>query len=225
MRPSIAARGVSAGYHGVPVIRDVDLAVCPGEVVLLAGPNGAGKTTTVMTLAGALKPLAGRTEIDGEATDLPLFRRVRWGVGVVTEQRSVFARLTLAENLRLGRGATALALRYFPELEKRLRVRAGLLSGGEQQMLSLARVLAAQPAIILADEMSLGLAPAVVTRLHGALRSAADAGSAVLLVEQHVRLGLEVADRACFLRRGRIELRGDADTIRRDESRIEQIYL
>jgi branched-chain amino acid transport system ATP-binding protein len=221
----LAARGLSAGYHGVPVVRDVDLEVRAGEVVLLAGPNGAGKTTTMMTLAGALRPIAGETELGGVATTLPMHKRVRLGLGVVTERRSIFSKLTVADNLRLGRGSVTDALAHFPELQARLGLQAGLLSGGEQQMLSLARVIAAKPKAILADEMSLGLAPIIVKRLLSALRSAADEGAAVLIVEQHVRVALEVADHACFLARGKVALRGSCADLRDRRGEIEDVYL
>ncbi len=221
----LAARNVSAGYHGVPVVHHLELEVRAGEVVLLAGPNGAGKTTTMMTLAGALRPLGGSTEFAGAVTTLPMHRRVRLGLGVVTERRSIFSRLTVAENLRLGRGAPEAALAHFPELRARLNIRAGQLSGGEQQMLSLARVMGARPRAVIADEMSLGLAPIVVKRLLEALRSAADAGAAVLIVEQHVRVALEMADRACFLKRGEIVLSGSSAQVRNQEREIEEVYL
>jgi branched-chain amino acid transport system ATP-binding protein len=225
-RPVIlAARGLSAGYHGVPVVRDLDLEVRAGEVTLLAGPNGAGKTTTMMALAGALRPLGGLTEFDGAPTALPMHRRVRLGLGVVTERRSIFFGLTVADNLRLGRGRSEDALDHFPELRARMGVRAGLLSGGEQQMLSLARVIAARPKALIVDEMSLGLAPIIVQRLLGALRAAADAGAAVLIVEQHVRVALDFADQACFLHSGSVALRGAAAELRGREREIEQVYL
>jgi branched-chain amino acid transport system ATP-binding protein len=221
----LAARDVSTGYHGVPVVRNLELEVRAGEVVLLAGPNGAGKTTTMMTLAGAIRPLSGTTEFAGSATRLPMHKRVRLGLGVVTERRSIFSGLTVADNLRLGRGPVDEALDHFPELRARLDVSAGQLSGGEQQMLSLARVIAAKPRAVIADEMSLGLAPIVVTRLLTALRNAADEGAAVLIVEQHVRVALEIADRACFLKRGSIVLSGDSAQLRNQAREIEEVYL
>jgi ABC-type branched-subunit amino acid transport system ATPase component len=221
----LAARGVSTGYHGVPVVRDLDLEVRAGEVVLLAGPNGAGKTTTMMTLAGAIRPLSGTTEFAGSPTRLPMHKRVRLGLGVVTERRAIFRGLTVADNLRLGRAPVQDALATFPELRARVHVRAGQLSGGEQQMLSLARVIAARPRAVIADEMSLGLAPIVVMRLLEALRSAADHGAAVLIVEQHVRVALEMADRACFLKSGSIALSGSSSQLRGRESEIEEVYL
>ena len=221
----LAAHGLSAGYHGVPAIWDVELEVRSGEVVLLAGPNGAGKTTTMMTLAGGIRPLSGTTAFDGSVTTLPMHKRVRLGLGVITERRSIFSRLTVADNLRLGRGSSDIALEHFPELRMRLGVKAGSLSGGEQQMLSLARVIAARPKAVIADEVSLGLAPIVVKRLLAALRQAADGGAAVLIVEQHVRVALETADRACFLKRGRIVLSGSAAELRNKQREIEEVYL
>jgi branched-chain amino acid transport system ATP-binding protein len=223
--PVIEAAGLSAGYNGMEAIHQIDLAVEAGELVLLAGPNGAGKSTTVMTLAGAITPMAGEVRLHGAATREMLHRRVRSGVGVVTEKRSVFSQLTTAENLRLGRGSPEAALDLFPELRKRLNVRAGLLSGGEQQMLSLARVLAAKPKVVLADELSLGLAPIIVRRLLNALRRAAAEGAAVLLVEQHVALAMEMVDRAYFIRRGRVQLTGRAADLKADQKSIESLYL
>lgn len=221
----LAARALSAGYQGVAAITDVDLEVSAGEMVLLAGPNGAGKSTTVMTLAGAITPLAGHVEMDGKPTTLPMFKRVRAGLGVITEERSVFMNLTVAENIRLGRTEVASVLEFFPELEKRLEVKVGAISGGEQQMLSVGRVLASGRRAILADELSLGLAPIVVTRLLQALRQAADGGAAVLLVEQHVRVALDVVDRGYFLRRGSVELTGTQAELRQSDEQIQQIYL
>jgi len=127
--------------------------------------------------------------------------------------------------MRLGRGKPEDVLKYFPELEKRLKVKAGLISGGEQQMLSVGRVLAANPQVVLADELSLGLAPIVVKRLLSALRLAADGGAAVLLVEQHVRVALDVVNRGYFLRRGRIELHGTREELRHSDEAIQAIYL
>lgn len=221
----IRATDVSAGYSGVPAIRDVNMEIGHGQMVLLAGANGAGKSTTLMTLAGAVPCMEGSVDLFGTPSEEPMFKRVRRGVGVVTEARTVFMGLTVAENLRLGRGSTELALQHFPELAKRIKLRGGLLSGGEQQMLALARVMAAQPRVILADELSLGLAPIVVKRLLTALRAAANDGAAVLLVEQHVRLALDIVDYAYFMRRGRVELEGSAESLRQENDRIREIYL
>jgi branched-chain amino acid transport system ATP-binding protein len=137
----------------------------------------------------------------------------------------VFTQLHTADNLRVGRVEAARALELFPELEKRLRISAGMLSGGEQQMLSLARALSRSPRLLLADELSLGLAPLVVQRLLSAVRAAADRGLGALLVEQHVRKVLDIADRVYVLRRGRVELVGTPQELRRNLGAIESSYL
>jgi branched-chain amino acid transport system ATP-binding protein len=219
----LAARGLAAGYHKHPVVEGIDLEVRAGEVVALLGPNGAGKTTTLLALSGELTPLAGEVYFRGERTTLPLHRRARNGLAFVTEERSVFPQLTAAENLKIGRGDDEIALDLFPELKPLLNRRGGLLSGGEQQMLTLARALSRKPVLLLADELSLGLAPLVVARLLKAVRLAADErGVGVLLVEQHVKQALKVADRVLVMRGGRIVLSGNASEV---EGRLEEAYL
>lgn len=221
----IESQGMSAGYHGVPAIHEVDLQVMPGELVLLAGANGAGKTTTVRALAGALSLMKGAVHLLGSATEAPVHHRIRSGLGLITETRTITMGLSVRENLRLGSGTLEDALLHFPELGSRLNVKAGLLSGGEQQMLSLARVLAAKPKVILADELSQGLAPIIVRRLLGALRSAADAGAGVLLVEQHVHMVLAVVDRAYLIRSGRIRGENSAAQLRSNREILRSAYL
>ena len=224
--PVLEASGLSAGYGSQPVIRDVDLVVRPGEVVALLGANGAGKTTTLLTLAGELPPLAGEVRIDGSVTKAPLHVRARNGLTFVTEEKSVFMGMSTRDNLRVGRVDVDYALSLFPELAKRMKVRAGLLSGGEQQMLTLARALSRKPRVLLADELSMGLAPLAVKRLLDAVRAAADTqGTAVLLVEQHVSKALSYADRAYVMRRGGIVLEGTARELASRINEIETIYL
>jgi branched-chain amino acid transport system ATP-binding protein len=219
----LRARGMSAGYHKHPVVEGVDLEVHPGEIVALLGPNGAGKTTTLLALAGELTPLAGEVSFRGERTSAPLHRRARNGLAFVTEERSVFPQLTAAENLKVGHGNEEIALSLFPELRPLLKRRGGLLSGGEQQMLTLARALSREPVLLLADELSLGLAPLVVARLLKAVRAAADdRGVGVLLVEQHVKQAMRVADRVLVMRGGRVVLSGTASEV---EGRLEEAYL
>jgi branched-chain amino acid transport system ATP-binding protein len=169
--------------------------------------------------------MEGEVVFDGKPTKAPLHRRARGGLGFVTEERSVFMGLSTTDNLRAGRVDAKEALELFPELGSRLGVRGGLLSGGEQQMLTLARALARKPRLLLADELSLGLAPLVVRRLLEAVRDAARRGCGVLLVEQHVRQALEYADRAYVMRRGRIELAGTAEELRSRLHEIEETYL
>jgi branched-chain amino acid transport system ATP-binding protein len=197
-----------------------------GEAVALLGANGAGKTTTLLTLAGDLPQLGGEVWLDGSATKAPLHRRANAGLSFVTEERSVFMRLSVAENLRVGRTDTGRALELFPELRPLLRRRAGLLSGGEQQMLSLARALARRPKLLLIDELSLGLAPLVVVRLLDAVRHAArEEGVGVLLVEQHVKQALRVADEVLVMQRGEIVLRGKTEEVKSQLDDLEAAYL
>ncbi|HEY1280820.1 MAG TPA: ATP-binding cassette domain-containing protein, partial [Acidimicrobiales bacterium] len=208
MSTLLEARGVVGGYGSVVVVHGVDLEVRPGEVVALFGPNGAGKTTTLLSLCGAIPTLDGEVVFDGAPCHAPLHRRSRIGLGLVTEERCIFRQLTTAENLRVCNGDVELALALFPLLRTRMRVRAGLLSGGEQQMLALARALCRRPKLLMADELSLGLAPIVVENLLQAVRTASDSGIGVLLVEQHVRKALRYADRAYVMNRGHIMFHG-----------------
>jgi branched-chain amino acid transport system ATP-binding protein len=222
----LECRGLSAGYGQVAVVRDLDLRVDAGEVVALIGPNGAGKSTTLLTLAGELPALAGEVRFLGQPTTEPMFRRCRRGLSYVTEERSVIMNLTTAENLRLAGVPVEATGALFPELGSLLGRRAGLLSGGEQQMLTLARALGRDPKVLLADELSLGLAPLVVERLLDTVRRAAhERGIGVLFVEQHVRLALQVADRVCVLQRGRVVLSGTAAEIGNQLTEIEAAYL
>jgi sulfate-transporting ATPase len=221
----LVAHGLSAGYGGQPAVRDLDLTVRRGEVLALLGANGAGKTTTLLALAGELRPLGGDVHWDGRATRQPLYRRSATGTALLPEERSAVRCLTVADNLRLAGVGVERALALFPELEPLLGRSAGLISGGEQQMLTLARALGRQPQLLLADEVSLGLAPLVVERLLTALRAAADDGVAVVVVEQQARRALDIADHVVVLRRGRIELAGPAAELRDEFGRIEAAYL
>jgi branched-chain amino acid transport system ATP-binding protein len=249
---ALTVRDLHAGYRGVPVVRDINLEVRPGEVVALLGPNGAGKTTTLETIAGLNRPISGTVELSGEVIGgKPAHILARRGLALVPEGRALFPGLTVREHLRLaGRrgqrvgGSPRAAgngpgkgpgnrqrpeeelLEMLPELRKCLGRKAGLLSGGEQQMLAVGRALVTRPRLLLVDEMSLGLAPVIVERLLPILRRAADElGSSVLFVEQHVALALEISDRAYVLTHGRIRLEGPAAELRERRELLAASYL
>ena len=229
--PVLAVRGLVAGHGGVAVVHGVDLVVRAGEVVALLGANGAGKTTTLLAISGLADVLGGTVEVHG-AEGRRVRRLVHAGVAHVPEGRALFPSLTARQTLRLvvsrRRAGAALdeATTWFPPLARVLDRPAGLLSGGEQQMLALARALVARPRLLLIDEMSLGLAPLVIDALLPVIRGAADdRGAAVLLVEQHAPAALEVADRAVVMRGGRIVTSGPAATLRAHPRTLEASYL
>ncbi len=231
----IDIRNLHAGYGGIPVVRNLDLHVDAGEVVALLGPNGAGKTTTLLTISGLLHPIEGSVRVLGESVDGSKPHRVaRRGLAHVAEDRSLFFDLTVQENLRLGLtsdrskrdAAYERAMELFPALSPLRSRQAGLLSGGEQQMLAMARALVSEPRCLLVDEMSLGLAPIIVERLLPLVRTVADeTGAGVLIVEQHVHMALEVADRAYVLNHGELVMEGDAEELSHDRHLIEVSYL
>jgi branched-chain amino acid transport system ATP-binding protein len=230
MTAILECRDIAAGYQRRPVVRNLNLAVEPGEIVAMLGSNGAGKTTSLLTMAGLLQPIAGQVRIGGAVLNHHRpYTAARAGIALVPDDKCLFTTLTVAENISFGkRGKPALqeALTYFPALEKRLRQPAGVLSGGEQQMLALARALVAAPKVMLIDELSMGLAPVIVQDILGVVRRIADEkGTAVVLVEQHVHMALQIADRAIVLAHGDVVLERPADVLRADPSLLKDSYL
>jgi branched-chain amino acid transport system ATP-binding protein len=223
----LAVDGITAGYGSITVLRDVSLTVKPGEVVALLGANGAGKTTTLLALSGLIAVSSGEIRLDGAPmSKVPAHRRARAGLLLVPEGRSVFQTLSVDENLRLARKRGFDPYAEFPELGRISSRRAGSLSGGEQQMVSLARALIAEPQVLLIDELSLGLAPLIVDRLIMMLKRAVrELGVSVLLVEQYLAQALKIADRAYVIQDGRIVLEDAAESLARDRSAIESTYL
>jgi ABC-type branched-subunit amino acid transport system ATPase component len=216
----LEVRDLAVGYGELTVAHDLSFEIQPGEVSLLMGPNGAGKTTTLLTIGGALPAQHGTILWNGATLEGPMHRRVRKGLAYLSDERGTISRLTGAENLRLAKGSLARSLELFPELSGHLHRRAGLLSGGQQKMLSLALALSRGPSLLLADELSLGLAPQIVERLLLAVRRAADDGAAVLLVEQHARRALDIADTVSVLVNGRQLVSGRTRAVRADVERI-----
>jgi branched-chain amino acid transport system ATP-binding protein len=232
---NLSFAGLSVARGGRQVLRDVSITIPPGEVTALLGPNGAGKSTLVLTVGGLLRPTAGTIAVG----DVELTRRrpeqIRTaGVAIVPEGRQLLPNLTVEENLRVAtyalgrqdaRSGIAHALELFPELEKRWRITARSLSGGEQQMVVLAQALVSRPQFVLVDELSLGLAPIVVQRLVPTIAAVAASGVGVLLIEQFAHVALGLAQTAYVLERGRIHYHGTAQRLKDEPELLQSAYL
>jgi branched-chain amino acid transport system ATP-binding protein len=233
--PVLETAGLAVAYGKVTVLEDVDFGVAPGEVVALLGTNGAGKTTLLRTISGLLRPKAGQVRLDGDdVSGLHPSAIVARGVVQVPGGRATFPGLTVEENLVVGGITVAKAdrparvaevLDRFPWLAERRSQLGGTLSGGQQQMLALARALMSRPRVLMIDELSLGLAPVVVEDLLEVVTGLRDEGVAVVLVEQHVDLALSFADRAYFLERGRVRFSGPAEDLRGRRDLLRAVFL
>jgi branched-chain amino acid transport system ATP-binding protein len=235
MKPLLSVGGLAAGYGGLAVLHDITLDVMPGELVAVLGPNGAGKSTLLRAISrfDATRTSGSVRFDDRDITDLRADRIARLGLAHVPEGRQLFSDQSVEDNIRLGtfgRGSAAIraaldeAFERFPQLEKRRRSTAFELSGGEQQMLAIARALASKPKLLMLDEPSTGLAPRVVGQIFDLIVALREAGTSVLLVEQNAYLTLARADRAYVLEHGRVVLEGPASKLARDE-RVRAVYL
>jgi branched-chain amino acid transport system ATP-binding protein len=233
--PLLEVERLDVRYGQIVAVRELSFAIRPGECLALLGPNGAGKSSTLRAITGLLRPAAGTVRFNGKRIDRePAEKIARLGIAHVPEGRGIFPDLSVRENLRMPTGKltrqqfeTALESvhRYFPRLAERGSQLAGTLSGGEQQQLAIGRALMVRPALLLLDEMSLGLAPTIVEQLFEILRRINADGVSVLLVEQYVGAALEIADTAVVLEKGRARLRGAASQLARDVSVVQASYL
>ena len=235
MSALLEVAGLEVRYGGIKAVKGISLSVAEGEMVCLIGANGAGKTTTLKAIAGLLVPAAGRIAFRGAPiTGVRSFELVRQGLVLAPEGRGVFGQLTVAENLAMGAyirdDAAAVAadidraLALFPRLKERFRQSAGTLSGGEQQMLAIARALMSRPRLLLLDEPSMGLAPLIVEKIFETITGVARDGVTVLLVEQNARLALQTCRRAYVLESGEITLSGPAGDLL-DDPKVRAAYL
>lgn len=226
----LSIKGLTVGYDAA-VVRGLDLDVRGGEVVALLGANGAGKTTTLRAVSGILSPMEGQIDFAGrDVGPLSISRRARLGIAHVPDNRGLFFGLSVDEHLRLGHRGEELdrdaAFEYFPKLAELKDRRAGLLSGGEQQMLAMARALARRPRLLMLDELSLGLAPIIVEKLLPVVRDyASDSGCGVLIVEQHIHLALAIADRGYVLSHGELKLHDSATALRANRALLMASYF
>ena len=236
--PLLEVRNLKLSYGGIAAVKGIDFYINSGELVTLIGANGAGKTTTLKVIAGLLKPSSGSIHFLGSAIGgQPAYELAALGVGLVPEGRGVFARMTILENLQMGayvrQGSHSaksidrdleVVLETFPRLRERLSQLAGTLSGGEQQMVAIARAMMARPKLLLLDEPSMGLAPLMVETIFGVIQNLNQHGMTILLVEQNARLALSMADRAYVLESGVITLSGTANELLNDD-RVREAYL
>ena len=227
--------GLKVRYGGIEAVRGIDLEVWAGEVVALIGANGAGKTTTLKAITGGLDAAAGEVRFAGQSLlGMAAHQRVRLGMAIVPEGRGVFARMSVLDNLMMGaftrndskavQSDLEQMLQTFPRLRERLSQLAGTLSGGEQQMLAMARALMSRPRLLLLDEPSMGLSPLMVASIFDVIRSVSRTGTTLLLVEQNAQLALQTAHRAYVMESGEVSMQGSASSLLNDP-RVRRAYL
>ncbi|MFT4103331.1 MAG: ABC transporter ATP-binding protein [Burkholderiaceae bacterium] len=233
--PLLKVRGLRVAYGGINAVKGIDLDVYPGELVALIGANGAGKTSTLKAITATLRPAAGELVYDGRSINgVPAYQLVGRGLAMVPEGRGVFARMTIVENLQMGaytRGDGAQIdadidrmFGLFPRLKERATQLAGTMSGGEQQMLAMARALMCHPKLLLLDEPSMGLSPIMVDKIFEVVRNVSAGGTTILLVEQNARLALQSATRGYVMDSGEITMTDQAATMLNDP-RVRAAYL
>ena len=231
----LAIVGLKVSYGGIKAVKGIDLEIRTGELVTLIGANGAGKTTTLKAITGLLSPAAGEVRYLGNnIAGHPTFKLLREGLAMVPEGRGVFARMTIVENLRMGafvrkdesgiREDIARMFETFPRLKERANQLAGTMSGGEQQMLAMARALMGRPRLLLLDEPSMGLSPLMVEKIFEVVRDIRSQGMTILLVEQNARLALQAADRGYVMESGLITMTGNASQML-DDPKVKAAYL
>jgi len=231
----LSIEGLKVSYGGIKAVKGIDFEIRTGELVTLIGANGAGKTTTLKAITGLLKPAAGDIVYQGKSLlGQPTFKLLSQGLAMVPEGRGVFARMTIVENLRMGayvrddeaaiKTDIERMFTVFPRLKERAAQLAGTMSGGEQQMLAMARALMGHPQLLLLDEPSMGLSPIMVDKIFEVVRDIRKQGVTVLLVEQNARLALQSADRGYVMESGLITMTGDAATML-DDPKVRAAYL
>ena len=234
-KPILQIQDLHVGYGGIRAVKGITLDIAPGELVALIGSNGAGKTTTLKTLAGLLPVNSGEIKYDGKnLNNIPAHQRVAQGIALVPEGRGIFARLSISENLLMGAYsrsnsdeiAADLTHMYelFPRLHERKEQLAGTLSGGEQQMVAMARALMSRPRLLMLDEPSMGLAPLMVKKIFQTITEISELGMSILLVEQNAKLALQVASRGYVMESGAISLAGTADELLNSDA-VQRAYL
>lgn len=234
-QPLLDVKALKVSYGGIHAVKGIDFHIAPGELVALIGSNGAGKTTTLKALAGLLASSSGQIHYEGKSLHgTPAHLRVSMGIALVPEGRGVFARLSVAENLLMGAYSRSdlaeinndLARMYdlFPRLVERRDQLAGTLSGGEQQMLAMARALMSRPRLLMLDEPSMGLAPLMVKKIFATIKDVAAQGMSILLVEQNAKLALQVADRGYVMESGSLTLSGESSELLGSDA-VQRAYL